>query len=121
MRKIWRPDRRAAQRRPAIASARLLSRRRFLGGLVSGSGGVGRCVSGGFASSTSSVASSSGRVGRGLGGVASSFTRSGGGVLSSLGRRLVLLRAGGQRQRQRESSKNHFCVHVIYHPDVVVS
>jgi hypothetical protein len=117
------------KRRPTIACARLLSRgRRVLGGFaslcggVAGSiGGVGRRVGGSFASCSSSIARSGGGVGRGVRGVARSFTSSGGGVLSSLGRGLFLLCTGGQRQRQRKGSKKHLCIHVIYHPDVVVN
>jgi len=80
---------------------------------------------GGFASSFGSriggIGSSLGGVGNrtleGLSGFASgfsSFVRSGscfgGGILS------FLLRAGSQRQRRKQSSKEHLRVHLIIHP-----
>ncbi len=86
---------------PARLATRLLSRSHsFLGSFLSS-----------FASGFSGIASGFSSITSGFAGVLRSFTGSGGGFLS-----LFLLRACGQRQGQRESSKNHLCVHVIYHP-----
>src|SRR5262245_49742570 len=86
-------------------SRRLLGRRSGVGrsgsGVASGGGGIARSllrVTSSFLSLTGSVA---GRCS---------------GVLSGLGG--LLLRARDQRQRQRDSGENHFCVHVNDHPDV---
>lgn len=116
-------------RRFASTTARLVSRRRrvlrSIGSVAGSSGGVGRGSftrgGGGIASGSRGVASGGGSVGRGMGGVASGFTRRSGGVLSGFSRRFFLLGAGGERERQRERGKNHFCVHVTYHPDMVVN
>jgi len=79
-------------------------RRRVHSSIASGSSGITRS-SGGIASGISSSFSSSARIG-------SSF-------LCSFCRSLVLLRASGEGERQRESGENHFCVHVSNHPDEI--
>ena len=77
---------------------RLVGRRRLGRSLCSGVGSLAGSV-------TLSGSIRSRSFGRGSGG----FRRS-----SSL----FLLRASSQRQRQRDSGENHFCVHDNDHPDV---
>lgn len=98
-----------------------------MGRIARSGGSVGRSLTGSFTSRSSGVASSSGGVtsggsgvGGGIGSLTSGIARSGSGILSGFGGRF-LLRAGDERKRQRESSKDHFGIHVIYHPSVIVS
>jgi hypothetical protein len=110
-------------------TARLLSRLRgvgsFLRSVAGGVGGIRR----GSASGVGGVRSGIARGLRGVTGSLSSIRRSTRSLAGSIAgrrgcilrgfRRSFLLGASNQRQRQRESGENHFCVHVIYHPDGV--
>jgi hypothetical protein len=110
--------------------ARLLSRSLrgltgSVGGSARGTGSVGRSASsgvasrsGGIAGSSSGVTSSTRGVGGGFGSLTSGIACSGSSVLSGFSGRF-LLRASDERERQRESSEDHFCIHVIYHPNVI--
>lgn len=87
------------------------------------SGGVGR----GFASGGGGVTGGSGRIGRGFAsggsGIASGFSSVGrcrGGFLSGFHRSLFLLGASSERQGHRQRGENHFRVHVIDHPNVMI-
>lgn len=104
-----------------VTTTRLLSRS-LRGGFASGSSGFtrgGSSVTSGFASRSSGFtggfASGGGGVTSGSGSFARGVASSGSSVLSGFGGRF-LLRASDERKRQRESSEDHFCVHVIYHP-----
>lgn len=113
-----------------VAQARLLSRRHRFGGSVSsvrcsfGSAfSSNGCVGSGFADSGASfrVNGSFSSAFSSSSGIGSGFARSLSSNFSFSSGFFCLLRAGGQRQRQRNSSKDHLCVHVIYHPSDCVS
>jgi hypothetical protein len=103
----------------------LLGRSRLLSGVLgfigsgagrisSGTSSVARSARGSIASGSSGITRSISGITRGISSFAGRFSGSSSGI-----RRSFLLRAGDERQRQRERGKNHFCVHVIYHPDGV--